>query len=57
MTQVFESPTGSAGNVGALTLVVGIEPELFQAFIPSQSISLISLDVNKALRFTYQLLP
>ena len=29
MTQVFESFTGSPDNVGALTLVVGIEPELF----------------------------
>ena len=31
MTQVFESPTRSAGNVRTLALVVGVEPELFQA--------------------------
>ena len=31
MTQVFETSTKSAGNVGTLTLVVGVEPEFFQA--------------------------
>ena len=36
MSQVFESSTGSVGNVWA-------EPKLFQAFIPSQSTSLPSL--------------
>ena len=31
MTQIFDSLTGSDGNVRVLTLVIGIEPELFQA--------------------------
>ena len=31
MTQIFESPTESAGNIGELALMVGRKPELFQA--------------------------